>query len=104
MKRFLKKLFLVNNLLIKGPETWPYDPSNPQCAGSNQSPVNIQDWYAKFDPTLTIINFNNYDIVTNWNSTNNGHTGMKDSFTDMIDKSFLCFKWSSIHLIAVQIL
>ena len=70
--------------LLLGPDTWPKDPDTPQCAGKYQSPVNIQDWRAKYDPTLTSINFYNYNMTTNWNSTNNGHTGTKKSFSSLI--------------------
>ncbi len=62
--------------LLPGPDYWPHDPQfGPACAGSNQSPININEWETQYDASLTKFNLFNYDSITNWNLTHNGHTG-----------------------------
>ena len=47
----------------------------PACAGSNKSPININEWETQYDASLTKFNLFNYDSITNWNLTHDGHTG-----------------------------
>jgi hypothetical protein len=57
--------------LLPGPDFWPHDPH----FGSNQIPINKNEWETQYDASLTNFNLFIYDSITNWNLTHNGHTG-----------------------------
>ncbi|RNA10052.1 carbonic anhydrase 4-like [Brachionus plicatilis] len=57
-----------------GPDFWIRE--FPSCAGKLQSPINIKQTKAVFDPKLNHVNFHNYDWLLYWNVTNSGKTIM----------------------------
>jgi len=58
-----------------GPDSWflHYD----QCAGSMQSPINIQSASASYSSSLKPFTFNNYSQSISWNIANNGDSSKK---------------------------
>lgn len=61
---------------MKGPDHW--SDSYPNCAGQNQSPINIDSQSATYAEGLDLV-FTNYDqpIAGQFTVTNNGHSGTK---------------------------
>ncbi|CAF0723683.1 unnamed protein product [Brachionus calyciflorus] len=60
------------NYESEGPDFWKEEFLN--CKGQKQSPIDITKEYLEYDSNLKPINFGNYDKVSNWNISHNGHT------------------------------
>ncbi len=57
-----------------GPDAWPQ--LFEKCKGQSQSPIDIVKLNVEYDRKLRPFQLINYDAVTNWNVSHNGHTGM----------------------------
>lgn len=59
----------------EGQDSW--DEHYPYCGGAFQSPINIETELLRFDPSLSPIAVQNYDLSPNEQLTlgNNGHSG-----------------------------
>ncbi|CAF0736229.1 unnamed protein product, partial [Brachionus calyciflorus] len=71
------------NYKENGPDIWYKE--FPQCAGKQQSPIDLDITKAQFNNDLKPINFNNYDQNLLWNITNDG----KSIYGKMINPSVI---------------
>ncbi|CAI9618266.1 unnamed protein product [Staurois parvus] len=65
---------MVFSLLVTDITEW--DKAYPACGGREQSPINVDTWDSKFDPTLGPIQVSGYDVSPeeSLKLKNNGHT------------------------------
>jgi carbonic anhydrase len=61
----------------EGPDFWKEEFRN--CKGQKQSPIDITQEFLEYDSNLKQISFSNYDIISKWNVSHNGHTGIESS-------------------------